>query len=429
MNQRPLTVVLIVPTGVGASIGGFAGDALPVARAIAQISDTLITHPNVLNGAQLYWPIPNALYVEGYALDKFAAGCWGLQPVHQNRIGLILDAGIEPDLQLRHLQAVDAARATLGLNITDWVLTDRPLQVELRISQSGASWGTIGNPDSLLRAAQKLIELARVEAIAVVARFPDDEGSLALENYRRGKGVDPLAGAEAVISHLVVRTFKIPCAHAPALSALPLDPHLSPRSAAEEIGYTFLPCVLAGLGKAPQFVTPTVGQASCLSQFVTPTVGQASCLSQFVTPTVGQASCLSQVLGGQDARTQVLGGQDARTQVLGGQDAHPTREKFYANRRDFQSQDLWADRVDAVVIPTTACGGSAILSLSGRSSVQIIAVGDNKTQMQATPEKLGIKALQVNSYLEAIGVLVALRAGISPASLGADISSLRCLSD
>jgi hypothetical protein len=384
-------VVLIVPTGVGASIGGFAGDALPVARAIAQISDTLIAHPNVLNGAQLYWPIPNALYVEGYALDKFAAGCWGLQPVHQNRIGLILDAGIEPDLQLRQLQAVDAARATLGLNITDWVLTDRPLQVELRISQSGASWGTIGNPDSLLRAAQKLIEQARVEAIAVVARFPDDEGSAALENYRRGKGVDPLAGAEAVISHLVVRTFKIPCAHAPALSALPLDPHLSPRSAAEEIGYTFLPCVLAGLGKAPQFVTPTVGQASCLSQ--------------------------------------VWGGQDARTQVWGGQDAHPTREKFYANRRDFESQGLWADRVDAVVIPATACGGSAILSLSGRESVQIIAVGDNKTQMQATPEKLGIKALQVNSYLEAIGVLVAKRAGISPASLGADISSLRRLSD
>jgi hypothetical protein len=355
VNQRPLTVVLIVPTGVGASIGGFAGDALPVARAIAQISDTLITHPNVLNGAQLYWPIPNALYVEGYALDKFAAGCWGLQPVHQNRIGLILDAGIEPDLQLRHLQAVDAARATLGLNITDCVLTDRPLQVELRISQSGASWGTIGNPDSLLRAAEKLIKQARVEAIAVVARFPDDEGSLALENYRRGKGVDPLAGAEAVISHLVVRTFKIPCAHAPALSALPLDPHLSPRSAAEEIGYTFLPCVLAGLSKAPQFVAPESQQHNQLS--------------------------------------------------------------------------ITADQVDAVVIPATACGGSAILSLSGRSSVQIIAVGDNKTQMQATPEKLGIKALQVNSYLEAIGVLVAKRAGISPASLGADISSLRRLSD
>jgi hypothetical protein len=383
VNLRPFTVVLIVPTGIGASIGGCAGDALPAARAIAQIADTLITHPNVLNGAQLYWPIPNALYVEGYALDKFAAGCWGLQPVHQNRIGLILDAGIEPELQLRQLQAADAARATLGLDISDCVLTDRPLEVELRMSESGASWGTIGNPDSLLRAAEKLITQARVEAIAVVARFPDAEGSLALENYRRGKGVDPLAGAEAVISHLIVRTFKIPCAHAPALLPLPLDPHLSPRSAAEEIGYTFLPCVLAGLSKAPQFVTFAVGQVSCLPQ------------------------------------------------VSGGQDAGTATENFYANRRNFESvsQDLWADRIDAVIIPATACGGSAILSLSGRSAVQIIAVGDNKTQMQAPPEKLGIKALQVNSYLEALGVLVARRTGISPASLGADISPLRCLSD
>jgi hypothetical protein len=351
-----------------------------VARAIAQISDTLITHPNVLNGAQLYWPIPNALYVEGYALDKFAAGCWGLQPVHQNRIGLILDAGIEPDLQLRHLQAVDAARATLGLNITDWVLTDRPLQVELRISQSGASWGTIGNPDSLLRAAEKLIEQARVEAIAVVARFPDDEGSLALENYRRGKGVDPLAGAEAVISHLVVRTFKIPCAHAPALSALPLDPHLSPRSAAEEIGYTFLPCVLAGPGQSSPICHSYCGTG------ILP------------VPAIGRARCPPHK---RELRKQ------ARFRVPG-----------FVGRSSRCGGDT-----------ATACGGSAILSLSGRSSVQIIAVGDNKTQMQATPEKLGIKALQVNSYLEAIGVLVAKRAGISPASLGADISSLRCLSD
>ena len=75
---RPYTAILIVPTGVGAEIGGYAGDAIPVARLLAQVCDRLITHPNVLNGASLYWNIPNALYVEGYGLDKFAAGCWGL---------------------------------------------------------------------------------------------------------------------------------------------------------------------------------------------------------------------------------------------------------------------------------------------------------------------------------------------------------------
>ncbi len=50
-------VVLIVPTGIGAAIGGYAGDALPVARAMSQVCDRLITHPNVMNGAQLYWPL------------------------------------------------------------------------------------------------------------------------------------------------------------------------------------------------------------------------------------------------------------------------------------------------------------------------------------------------------------------------------------
>lgn len=355
-SDRPYTVMLIVPTGVGAAIGGYAGDALPVARAIAQVADRLITHPNVLNGAQLYWPLPNALYVEGYGLDQFAAGQWGLRPVRQNRVGLLLDAGIEPELRWRHLQAADAARATLGLRLTDYVVTDEPLGVSLQTAASGATWGTLQNPDSLLRGAEALMTQAGAEAIAVVARFPDDEGSDALHDYRHGQGVDPLAGAEAVISHLVVRTLQIPCAHAPALSPLPLDPTLSPKSAAEELGHTFLPCVLVGLSRAPQFVTK---------------VGK-----------VGQS--------------------------------------------EPSSQDIWANQVDALVIPATACGGSAVLSLS-QTRTQIITVADNTTRMQATAEALGIRAIAVQSYLEALGVLVAHRAGLDPAALSSAVENLRAI--
>ncbi|MCW6038162.1 DUF3326 domain-containing protein [Spirulina subsalsa FACHB-351] len=340
-QQHQFTAVLIVPTGIGASIGGYAGDALPVARAMAEICDRLITHPNVLNGAQLYWSSPHLFYVEGYGLDQFAQGHWGLQPIHQNRVGLILDSGIEPDLQLRHIQAAEATKATLGLPVTDYILTDAPLGVELRTAPSGASWGTLARPDSLLRAAEQLIRQSRVNAIAVVARFPDDLESSALQNYRHGSGVDPLAGAEAVISHLLVRQFKIPCAHAPALSPLPLDPQLSPRAAAEELGYTFLPCVLVGLARAPQFVT--LGQNRTLEQ-------------------------------------------------------------------------IWADHVDAIVVPANACGGSATLALS---HTLVIAVGDNETRMQVPPEPLGIKAIRVNSYLEALGVLACHRAGIAPTALSA----------
>ena len=334
MIHRPYTAILIVPTGIGAAIGGYAGDALPVAKAMAKVCDRLITHPNVLNGAQLYWPLDNVFYVEGYGLDRFAQGDWGLKPVHQNRVGLILDQAIEPELRTRHLQAADATRATLGLTLTDYVVTDTPLQVELRTAHSGASWGTIGHPDSLLRAAEQLITKSQAEAIAVVARFPDDIETLALDNYRHGKGVDPLAGAEAVISHLIVRQFAVPCAHAPALEPLAVDDTISPRAAAEELGYTFLPCVLVGLSRAPQFV------------------------------------------------------------------------------RQPQPHSIWADEVDALVIPETACGGSAMLSLSQRHT-RIIAVKDNTTTLNVTPEDLGMEAITVNSYLEALGVLLAHKAGIN----------------
>ncbi|NJM68818.1 MAG: DUF3326 domain-containing protein [Scytonema sp. RU_4_4] len=352
--MRQYTAILIIPTGIGAAIGGYAGDALPVAKAASQVCDRLITHPNVLNGASLYWNMSNTFYVEGYGLDKFAAGCWGFRPVHQNRIGLLLDQGIEPELRLRHLQAADAARATLGLSLTDYVITDAPLNVELRESASGISWGTIGNPDSLLRAAEVLIKKAGAEAIAVVARFPDTLDEQADQNYRLGKGVDPIAGAEAVISHLIVRTFQVPCAHSPAFFPPPADPNLSPRCAAEELGYTFLPSVLVGLSRAPQFLT---GASDELCEFA----------------------------------------------------------------------DIWANQVDAAIVPATACGNSALLSLSHRRRCQIITVEENQTQVQVRPQPLGIKSIQVNTYLEAVGVLAALKAGINPSALSQNISPLQSL--
>jgi hypothetical protein len=354
----PYTVMLIVPTGIGAAIGGYAGDALPTAKAISQVCDRLITHPNVMNGAQLYWNLPNTLYIEGYALDQFAAGHWNLRPVHQNKIGLLIDCGTEPDLIARHLQAADAARATLGLTLTDYVLTDEPLNVGIQSAESGATWGTIGNPDSLLRAADKLINQAGATAIAVIARFPEDLPENALHDYRHGHGVDPLAGAEAVISHLIVRHFKIPCAHAPALSPLELDVSISPKSSAEELGHTFLPCVLVGLSRAPQFVEVN---------------------------------------------------------------------SMAANSSDRpQSIDIHRSQVNALVLPESACGGSALLHLS-QTSTQIITVRENTSRMQVTPADLGIRSISVNSYLEAIGVLVAHRSGISLESLSPKIDRIRRL--
>ena len=378
LTNRPYTVALIVPTGIGAAMGGFAGDALPIAKAVAASCDRLITHPNVMNGAQLYWNIPNALYVEGYALDKFAAGTWGLQPVRRNRIGIVFDRSISDDLRVRHLQAADAARATLGLEITDYVVTDMPLDVELRTASSGASWGTIGQPDSLLRAVDKLINVAGAEAIAVIARFPDDLGGTILHDYRHGTGVDPLAGAEAVISHLIVRTFKVPCAHAPALSPLPIDPEISPRSAAEELGYTFLPCVLVGLSRAPQFLE--MGSSAPLT-------------NQGGDGATGGLACTERSRSG-----------------------------------DWETRGIWNNHVDAVIVPESACGGSGLINFARSTHTKIITVAENQTRMLVSPKTLGIKSIAVRSYLEAIGVITVDRAGMSLDSFYPQIDRLKEIS-
>ena len=271
MNAAPLPVLMVVPTGIGCAIGGFAGDALPSARLLAAASGCLITHPNVMNGAALYWRDPRIHYVEGYGLDRFAVGAWDLRPVRRQRIGLLLDAGIEAELAQRQIQVAEGCRASLGLEIGPVVTTDQPLEVQLEQGSSGSSWGRLGCPDALLRAGERL-KNAGASAIAVVARFPEDPASEELAAYRAGSGVDALAGAEAVISHLLVRHLQMPCAHAPALAPLPLDPQLDPRAAGEELGYTFLACVLVGLSQAPDLVPAGEGalQAAQLGAVVAP---------------------------------------------------------------------------------------------------------------------------------------------------------------
>ena len=192
-----LPTLLVIPTGIGCAVGGYAGDALPAARLLAAASGCLITHPNVMNGAALYWSDPRIHYVEGSSLDRFAAGELLLQPVRQQRVGLLLDAGIEPELRQRHLQVADGCRATLGLEIGPALITDRPLEVSLSLGASGASWGQLGQPESLLRAGRQL-KAAGATAIAVVARFPDDPDSETLAAYRQGR-VNEIAPALAQV--------------------------------------------------------------------------------------------------------------------------------------------------------------------------------------------------------------------------------------
>ena len=251
MEKSP--TIFIVPTGIGCEIGGFAGDALPTAKLLASASGCLITHPNVMNGASLSEKDRNIFYVEGYSLDRFARGEIGLKRVKQQKIGIIFDSSIEHKILIRHLQVADACVATLGINVHSYVLTKNPLSIVIDSDTSKISGGVIENPDTLIEAGKTLIENG-VTAIAIVAKFPDDSCSEDTNSYREGKGVDPISGVEAVISHLISKSLKVPCAHAPALTPLDLNEKLDPRAASEEIGYTFLPSVLIGLSNAPDII-------------------------------------------------------------------------------------------------------------------------------------------------------------------------------
>ena len=56
------------------------------------------------------------------------------------------------------------------------------------------------------------------------------------------------------------------------------------------------------------------------------------------------------------------------------------------------------------------------MSLS-QKQCQIVTVTGNETLTTVPAASLGIKATQVSSYLEAIGVLVAHKAGVNPQAL------------
>ena len=89
-NTGTFNAVMIIPTGVGAELGGHAGDACPAARLLAEACDTLVLHPNVVNASDLNELPVNSLYVEGSVLTRLMMGTVGLSPVRSNRILVVL---------------------------------------------------------------------------------------------------------------------------------------------------------------------------------------------------------------------------------------------------------------------------------------------------------------------------------------------------
>lgn len=236
----------IVPTGIGASIGGFAGDASKWARRLSE-KCKLIVNPNVVNAACFSGITANMLYVEGYTLDEFFKGNYCIEESCNNKIGVIFDKSISKEVLNIHLNTINAVKTVYDIDIHSIQITDEEVGVEFFVDKSGVSMGNVNNLDTIKRAAQKLIKEG-CNAIAIVCNFPDEQG----DDYTNGIGVDPVGGVEAIISHYVSKEFKIPCAHAPAFKDFSISTNIvDSRCSAEYITPTFLPCILLGLNQAP----------------------------------------------------------------------------------------------------------------------------------------------------------------------------------
>ncbi|MBR1424095.1 DUF3326 domain-containing protein [bacterium] len=242
----------IVPTGIGASIGGYAGDASTYARKFSQHSK-LIVNPNVVNAGGFSGITDNMFYVEGYSIDSFFKGEINLIPSENNKIGIIYDKAIPQNVLNVHINTQNAVKTVYGIDIKKHIITEDDCGVEFYITDEGISTGRINNISAIENAAEKLI-CDGCEAIAIVSLFNEPESEN--EEYSNGIGVDPVGGVEAIISHCISKKFKVPCAHSPAFVDYQICSDIvNPKSASEYITPTFLPCILIGLSQAPKLIS------------------------------------------------------------------------------------------------------------------------------------------------------------------------------
>ncbi len=243
-------VAFSLPTGIGAQIGGFAGDIGYIVREFAKYFKVVV-NPNAVNGGILSAINSNMYYVEGYAFDEFLCGNLALSyPRNQNKLGVLFDCSIPENILNVHINTISAMEVVLGMDILKPVITKMPVGIEFSVNNNISS-GTVSNPATLLEGARKLIGMG-AQALAIVCYFGDDADN---EDYSNGIGIDPIGGVEAIISHFITKELKIPSAHAPAFFNIDISQKLENRKVASEcISSTYLPCVLQGLNHAPSFV-------------------------------------------------------------------------------------------------------------------------------------------------------------------------------
>ncbi|MFQ5914143.1 MAG: DUF3326 domain-containing protein [Nitrospinota bacterium] len=255
-NTDSFNAVLLVPTGIGAEIGGHAGDAMPAARLLAEICDTLVTHPNVVNASDINEIPENALYVEGSVISRLLMGTVGLQRVRANRVLVVIDAHKDKMFVNAAVNAVSAARASYGFHCPRVVQMEPPVKLKSRYTDSGRAVGEVENINYLCQILEEYQDEYDAVAISSVIDVPHSYHQEYFD--RQGEMVNPWGGVEAMLTHVISSFFNVPSAHSPMFESREIanvDPGIvEPRLAAEAVSITFLQCVLKGLQRSPRII-------------------------------------------------------------------------------------------------------------------------------------------------------------------------------
>ncbi|MEO0843012.1 MAG: DUF3326 domain-containing protein [Cyanobacteria bacterium J06632_19] len=347
-STKPFVAVSIIPTGVRAEIGGFAGDATPSTNLLAAACDYLVTNPNAVTASDIYFAQDNVLYLEGNLICQLLLGNIGVIPEKRKNIAAIIEKPKDERFLNNVLNALNGLRAVGGINIDPVIVTGGAVETKCTYSQYGNASGELSGIDELMKALDR-VENSSARAVALMTTlFVDDKVRQA---YYRGESIpNPWGGAEAIMTHMTTNFYPFTAAHAPLLlewEHTGFGKLVDPRDGAELISSAYVCSPLNGLINSPRPV-------------------------RFDTP----------------------------------QAAGETR--------------ISVENISAVVMPETTVGNIPFLA-SLDQGVPVILVKDNTTSYDITPEILqietqGRKIYRVNSYMEASGLLLALRNGIMPES-------------
>lgn len=351
-NTDQFNAVLLIPTGIGAEIGGHSGDGGPIARLLASACDTLITHPNVVNAADINEMPENSLYVEGSVISRFMMGTVGLQKIRSNRVLLVVDKHDDHFFEDAAVNSASLARASMGLDCPGVIQMDERVWMLSQYSKSGRAVGSIKNLEYLLELLEDYKN--HYDAIALTSNIIVPEHFH--EEYFKGDDmVNPWGGIEAMLTHAISLLLNVPSAHSPMATSKQTQNIdvgvVDPRKSADAVSTTYLHCILKGLHKSPRIIDnpPFIhGQSGLL--------------------TVSDVSCL--------------------------------------------------------VIPDGCIGLPTLAALE--QGIPVIAVKENKNRMENNLEKLPFapgKLYIVDNYLEAVGVMHVLKAGVSLESVRRPLES------